>query len=63
MQCATTKVRNKIFGRLLYPHRREIYTKYPLITASFHDLITDGTMPNGKSFSAFQNYARRRRSG
>ena len=32
----------------------DCYTKYPLITASFHDLITDGTMPTGKSFSAFQ---------
>lgn len=28
--------------------------KYPPITASFHDLITDGTMPAGKSFSGFQ---------
>jgi hypothetical protein len=24
------------------------------MTASFHDLITDGTMPTGRSFSAFQ---------
>ena len=29
-------------------------SKYPPTTASFHDLITDGTMPTGRSFSAFQ---------
>jgi hypothetical protein len=28
--------------------------KYQLGTASFHDLIIDGTIPTGKSFSAFQ---------
>ena len=27
---------------------------YPPTTASFLDLITDGTMPAGKSFSGFQ---------
>jgi hypothetical protein len=29
-------------------------SKYPPITASFHDFITDGTMPTGRSFSTFQ---------
>ena len=30
------------------------YTKYPPTTASFHVRSTDGAMPTGKSFSAFQ---------
>jgi hypothetical protein len=29
-------------------------TKYPPNTASFHVRSTDGAMPTGKSFSAFQ---------
>src|SRR5262245_39527216 len=29
-------------------------TKYPLTTASFHVRRTEGTMPTGRSFSAFQ---------
>lgn len=37
-------VRSEVHGKLLRK-------KYPLVMASCHDLITDGTMPTGRSFS------------
>ena len=43
-------VRSGVYGKLLRK-------KYPLVMASCHDLITDGTVPTGRSFSLPESMA------